>query len=88
MADSHRDRPMRWAARREDGLRRLSALTVGVALASAVATGVLVVAAQHASDKGGASTGSGASSSQDGLRGPSGAPVPAQEPPVGLSSGS
>jgi hypothetical protein len=86
MPDRYRDSRTQWAAQREDGLRRLSALTVGVALASAAATGVLVVAAQHASA--GTSSSTGDTASKDGLRGPDGAPVPGDGLPVGLSSGS
>lgn len=86
MPDRYRDSRTQGAVRREDGLRRLSALTVGVALASATATGVLVVAAQHATA--GASSSDSTTGPQDGLRGPDGAPVPGDGLPAGLSSGS
>lgn len=79
---------------RNDGLRRLSGLTVTAAVAAAAATGVVAVAAYHASNHAtsavpGLSEDSGIGDTDAGrLQGPDQAPLPGRHAPVGVSSGS
>ncbi|HEY9390617.1 MAG TPA: hypothetical protein VIR27_12760 [Mycobacteriales bacterium] len=84
--------PRRDGGIREDGLRRLTTLTVTASLAAVAATGMVSVAAYHAStsrapssvDAGGTDT----LGTTDQLRGPAEAPRPGSQPPAGVSSGS
>lgn len=78
---------------REDGLRRLSTLTVAAAVAAVAATGVVAAAAHHASSPTSdpaapVSAGTDQTDPGGGLRGPAEAPRRADRPPAGVSSGS
>ena len=81
---------------REDGLRRLSTLTVTAAVAAVTATSVVAVAAYHASNPstptptsaGAAGTVEDSTNGGDQLRGPAQVPRRDNRPPAGVSSGS
>lgn len=77
---------------REDGLRRLSTLTVTAAVAAAAATGVISLAAYHGSTSTApSSAGAGTADSTDStdqLQGPAEIPRRGDGAPAGVSSGS
>lgn len=76
---------------REDGLRRLTTLTVTASLAAVAATGMVSVAAYHASTsrtQSSVDAGTDTLGTTDQLRGPAESPRPGSQPPAGVSSGS